>query len=107
MRPSLLILTLLLSTPAMAAGPADRPPDLKPVPGGVPGPDDAPPVTIKESKQGSVIEYRANGKLYMLKVIPRVGKPYYLMDRNGDGAFARHEGPGSGLTPPMWVVKEF
>jgi hypothetical protein len=102
-----LLLALLFSGAAVAATPSDRPPDLKPVPDGPPGPEDAPAVTIKPSPQGRVVEYRANGKLYMLKIIPRVGKPYYLIDNRGDGQFARHESLDSGMRPPMWVIKEF
>lgn len=107
MRYPVLLLTLLLSSLAVAVGPSDRPPDLQPVPDGPPGPDDAPPVTIKPSSPGRVVEYRANGKLYMLKVIPRYGKPYYLIDQRGDGQFARQDSLDSGMRPPMWVIKEF
>ena len=106
MRYPVLLLTLLLSGLVIAAAP-DQPPDLKPVPDGAPGPGDAPPVTIKPSSQGRVVEYRANGRLYMLKVIPRVGKPYYLIDQKGDGQFARQDSLDSGMRPPMWVIKEF
>lgn len=107
MRYSVLLLTLLMSGLVAAAPPSDRPPDLQPVPDGAPGADDAPAVTITPSSQGRVVEYRANGKLYMLKVIPRVGKPYYLIDSKGDGQFARQDSLDSGMRPPMWVVKEF
>lgn len=107
MRYPVLLLTLMLSGVAVAAPPSDRPPDLKPVPDGAPGPEDAPPVTIKPSAPGRVIEYRANGRLYMVKVIPKVGKPYYLIDQKGDGTFARQESLDSGMRPPMWVIKEF
>lgn len=103
----ILLLTLLLSSPAAAVGPSDRPADLKPVPDGPPGPGDAPPVTIKPSSPGRVVEYRANGKLYMLKVIPRYGTPYYMIDQRGDGQFARQDSLDSGMRPPMWVIKEF
>jgi len=107
MRYPVLLLTLLLSGLVIAAAPSDQPPDLKPVPDGAPGPGDAPPVTIKPSSQGRVVEYRANGRLYMLKVIPKVGKPYYLIDSKGDGQFARQDSLDSGMRPPMWVIKEF
>lgn len=107
MRVPLLLLTLLLSGVAVAATPSDGPSELKPVPDGAPGPDDAPAVTIKPSSQGRVVEYRANGRLYMLKVIPKVGKPYYLVDQKGDGQFARQDSLDSGMRPPMWVIKEF
>ena len=102
-----LLLVLLFSGAAVAVTPSDRPPGLRPVPDGPPGPEDAPAVTIKPSPQGRVIEYRANGRLYMLKIIPRVGKPYYLIDNRGDGQFARQERLDSGMRPPMWVIKEF
>lgn len=105
MRIPLLILTLMLSGLAVAQ-PSDRPPVVQPVPDVAPG-EDAPSVTIRPSSQGRVIEYRANGRLYMLKVIPRVGKPYYLVDQKGDGQFARQDSLDSGLRPPMWVIKEF
>ncbi|MHB1051556.1 MAG: DUF2782 domain-containing protein [Thiobacillus sp.] len=107
MRYPILLLALMLSSLAVAAPPSDRPPGLKPVPGGAPGPDDVPAVTIKPSGQGRVVEYRTNGKLYMIKVIPKVGKPYYLIDSKGDGQFARQDSLDSGMRPPMWVVKEF
>lgn len=105
MRIPLLILTLMLSGLAVAQ-PSDRPPVVQPVPDVAPS-EDAPSVTIRPSSQGRVIEYRANGRLYMLKVIPRVGKPYYLVDQKGDGQFARQDSLDSGLRPPMWVIKEF
>ena len=107
MRYPVLLLTLMLSSVAVAATPADRPPNLKPVPDGAPGPDDVPAVTIKPSAQGRVIEYRSHGKLYMLKVMPKVGKPYYLIDQKGDGQFARQDSLDSGMRPPMWVIKEW
>ncbi|MHB1352138.1 MAG: DUF2782 domain-containing protein [Thiobacillus sp.] len=107
MRYPVLLLTLVLCGAAVAAAPDDRPPELAPVPDGPPGPGDAPEVTIKPSAQGRVVEYRANGRLYMLKVIPKVGKPYYLVDQKGDGQFARQDSLDSGMRPPMWVIKEF
>ncbi len=107
MRYLVLLLSLLLSGAAVAAAPSDRPPGLKPVPDGPPSADDAPPVTVTPSTQGRVVEYRSHGKLYMLKVIPKIGKPYYLIDQKGDGQFARQDGLDSGMRPPMWVVKEF
>ena len=107
MRHPVLLLTLLLSGLAVAATtPSDRPPELKPVPDGPPGANDAPSVTIKPSGQGKVEEYRNNGKLYMLKITPKYGKPYYLIDPRGDGRFERQETLPN-LQPPHWVVKEF
>jgi hypothetical protein len=107
MRHSVLLLTLLLCGPTFADVPLERPPEIRPVADEAPALDDAPPVTIRPSSQGRVIEYRANGKLYMLKIIPKVGKPYYLIDEKGDGQFARQESLDSGMRPPLWVIKEF
>lgn len=107
MRYPVLLLTLMLSGLVVAAAPSDQPPGLQPVPDGPPSPDDAPPVTITPSGQGRVVEYRANGRLYMLKVTPKVGKPYYLVDQKGDGQFSRQDSLDSGMRPPMWVIKEF
>jgi hypothetical protein len=107
MRYPVLLLTLILSGFAVAAPPSDRPPELAPVPDGAPAPGDEPSVTIKESGQGQVVEYRANGKLFMLKVIPKGGKPYYLVDRTGDGQFVWQGNLGADFQPPMWVLIEF
>ncbi len=99
---------ILLSLFAAAWAGAVPPPDVKPVPDGPPSASDAPPVTIKPSGKGRVEEYRtANGRVYMVKVIPKVGKPYYLIDQKGEGFFTRRDSLEGGLQPPMWKVKEF
>ena len=70
-------------------------------------PVDEPQVTITKQTEQTVEEYRANGRLYMIKVIPKVGKPYYLVDDRGDGKFARQESLDSGIRPPRWVIHRF
>lgn len=45
-----------------------------------------PKVTIKRSGEEVVEEYRLNGRLYMVKITPSKGLPYYLMDSDGDGS---------------------
>jgi hypothetical protein len=107
MRYPVLLLTLLLNGLAIAAPPSDQPPGLTPVPDGPPGPNDGSTVTIKPGSQGGQVEeYRSGGQPYMLKVTPKVGKPYYLVDPSGDGRFNRME-TLPGLQPPQWVVKDF
>lgn len=65
-------------------------------------------VTITTRKEETTIEeYRVGGKLYMIKVTPKHGKPYYLVDDLGDGRFARQEGLDSGVRVPRWVIKKF
>ena len=43
-------------------------------------------VTIKKRGKEVVEEYRMNGQLYMIKITPSKGLPYYLVDSDGDGS---------------------
>lgn len=45
-----------------------------------------PQVTIKKRGKEVVEEYRINGQLYMIKITPSKGLPYYLVDSDGDGS---------------------
>jgi len=64
-----------------------------------------PEVSIIRTEQETIEEYRVNGRLYMVKITPLIGKPYYLIDENGDGQM---EGKISDIynTPrvPQWVL---
>lgn len=51
-------------------------------------------------------EYRIGGQLYMIKVIPSKGRPYYLIDNDGLGQFVRSDFQPS-ISPPLWVIKRF
>lgn len=44
-----------------------------------------PDITIIRKGKKTIQEFRKNGELYMVKVIPVVGPSYYLIDTNGDG----------------------
>ena len=68
---------------------------------------DEPQVTITKHAEQTVEEYRVGGKLYMIKITPKVGPPYYLVDDLGDGKFSRQERLDSGLRVPRWVIKRF
>ena len=68
---------------------------------------DEPQVTISKQSGQTVEEYRANGKLYMIKITPKHGVPYYLVDDRGDGKFARQEGLDSGFRVPRWILCKF
>ena len=70
-------------------------------------PDDAPEVTITKETEQTVEEYRAGGKLYMIKITPKHGVPYYLVDDLGDGKFSRQESLDSGLRVPRWIIHSF
>jgi len=109
MRRAALLLFLVLAFPAAAA---DKLPDLQPLPEPPPPPPGVadqslePQVTITQHGQDKVEEYRMNGKLYMLKVTPPGGKPYYLIDRQGNGTWVR-DSLDSGLVVPQWVIRNF
>lgn len=114
MRRIALIALMCLAAPALAADEkAGRPKDLQPIPEPPPPPagmqDDAgePQVTIKKQEGGTVEEYRANGRLYMIKVTPAHGHPYYLIDQRGDGQFTRQDNLDSGVRVPQWVLFQF
>jgi len=74
---------------AMAVGLAeaaeDAPPRLEPLP--EPEAEEEalqPEVVIRKRGENVIEEYRIGGQVYMIKVIPPVGPPYYLIDTDGD-----------------------
>jgi len=111
MRQSLLILALLAALPVAAQQapvklqPLPEPPP--PPPGMQLDPELEPQVTIIRRGEDKVEEFRVNGKLYMVKVTPPHGVPYYLIDDKGDGQMMRQTPLDSGLRVPMWVIKTF
>jgi len=114
MRTTLSALLLFLALPVAAQ--TSRPADLQPLPEPPPPPpgmiDDPglePQVTIRHRGEDRVEEYRIHGKLYMIKVTPPHGTPYYLVDPKGDGGFVRKDlGVGyKALSVPMWVIRTF
>ncbi len=101
-----------LSLSAMAAQPLNVNADpLPPPPAMDPAqsttPDEEPEVTITKQVEQTVEEYRVGGRLYMIKITPKNGAPYYLVDDKGDGKFARMESLDSGLRVPRWVLHRF
>jgi hypothetical protein len=109
--PLFLIIAVLgiVSLPAVAQAP--KPPVLQPIPEPPPPPpgyelDPAvePQVTILKRGTDTVEEYRIGGKLYMIKITPVTGRPYYLVDHKGDGQFARQDAFDARTRPPMWVI---
>jgi hypothetical protein len=71
-------------------------------------PEPEPQVSSREENGETVQEYRINNKLYMMRVTPKGGHPYILMDLKGDGTFTRQDAPVDGrLRVPQWVLMEF
>jgi hypothetical protein len=62
-----------------------------------------PDVTIRKEKEQTVEEYRINGELYKVKVIPKHGKPYYLLYPNGPAGKPVRRELGE-LQTPYWVI---
>lgn len=103
--------TLALLAASSAFG-QQRPADLQPLPEVPPPPPmvdnvPEPQVTIVKRGEDTVEEFRVNGKLYMMKVTPPHGKPYFLVDQKGDGNWSRQDNNDSGLRVPMWVITTF
>ncbi len=109
MRPLILIFTLLLLPVAVTAQP--EPPGLESIPDGAPAPPPLsseslePEVTIIQRREQTVEEYRIKGQLYMVKVTPRKGLPYYLLDTDGDGDLdSRQDELSPRMMVPHWVI---
>ncbi|MGD8830607.1 MAG: DUF2782 domain-containing protein [Pseudomonadales bacterium] len=64
-----------------------------------------PDVTIIEEENRTVTEYRQNGYLRMIRVVPKVGKPYYLVPRDQTKGYEDLEEADTLL--PNWVIVEF
>ena len=83
--------------------PVPAPPDLPdPLQSGQPI---EPEVTIIHRDDAVIEEYRLNGKMYMVKIIPAIGKPYYIIDRDGDGQMeTRMSEIYDDFNVPQWVL---
>lgn len=108
---TLILLAFCLPLGAFAA---ELPPQLEPLPEPPPMPagyetDPAvePQVTIVKRGEDSIEEYRINGELYMQKVTPFHGTPYFLVKETVDGGWSRMDGPGERLAVPSWVLFRF
>jgi hypothetical protein len=107
---TLCIALILASLPALADDKAPSPPKgSTPVPDGAPTAKDIqePTITIRSKGAERHEEYRLRGKLYMIRVTPPKGKPYYLIDQMGRGEFTRHDGPAVPTAVPHWVIHTF
>ena len=64
-----------------------------------------PDVTLIASEERTVYEYRQNGQLRMIKVVPSFGRPYYLVPRDPTQGFGDLE--QARTLVPEWVIWEF
>lgn len=67
-----------------------------------------PDITIIRKGKKTIQEFRKNGELYMVKIIPKVGPAYYLIDTNGDGNIdVRGNDLDSGTNINQWKLFEW
>ena len=71
------------------------------VPARIRGPD----VTLIAGAERTVYEYRQNGQLRMIKVVPKFGPAYYLTPRDPTRGFGDLEQADSLIAE--WVLREF
>ncbi len=65
-------------------------------------------VIIQDTKTDIVEELRINGQLYAIRITPKRGVPYYLVDSDGDGNLeTRKNDTDPALLIPAWVIKRW
>jgi hypothetical protein len=111
----LLGLALLLPLSLAAQDELERPPEIPPegaaeapLPPKVQDEQVEPTVTIRDEEGKRIEEYSRNGQVYMVKVTPEKGVPYYYIDSDGDGQL--ETSPTHDLEqvkPVYWKVKEW
>jgi hypothetical protein len=68
-----------------------------------------PTVTIRDEEDRQIEEYRMNGRVYMVKVTPKKGVPYYYIDSDGDGQLELDptQQAMNPVQPVYWKIKEW
>ena len=64
-----------------------------------------PDVVIIAGEDKVIYEFRQNGQLRMVRVVPSWGKPYYLVPRDSTSGFGDLE--RADMLLPQWVIAEF
>ena len=76
-----------------------------PIPPKVPGEQLVPTVEITEREGERIEEYSQNGRVYMIKITPNSGPPYYLVDPDGSGDYEmRRHSAGMDIQVPQWSL---
>lgn len=101
-------LTAAATAAAAAAPTAPAPPEDAPevpeLPPSYQGERVEPEVTIIETERDVIYEYRVRGQLYMVRVQPQIGPPYFLLDTNGDGQLDSQQSDPRNIAIPQWVL---
>jgi hypothetical protein len=106
--------TLMFAFALNAAAQKAPPPDLEPLPEAPPpapeiaaDPELEPQITIVRRNNETIEEYRVGGRLTMIKVTPKSGRPYYLVADAAYGTWVRRDSLDTGLKVPMWLLFSF
>lgn len=111
MRHYLVLSLVIISTTSLAQQAADFAP--VPEPPELPMPVQSgetlePDITIIRKGKKTIQEFRKNGQLYMVKIIPAAGPAYYLIDTDGDGNMdVRRSDLEKGLQVNQWKIFEW
>lgn len=62
-------------------------------------------VTIIEGRERTVYEYRQNGVLRAIRVVPDLGRPYYLVPADPTRGYGNLE--QADMLVPQWILMEF
>ncbi len=107
---NILLAALLLSALTVNAGPIPQNleplEDIPPPAIGNEGDIDEPEITIIKKGEDIVEEYRIGGELYMMKITPPHGKPYYMHKEDKGGEWI-NDGPTPPLSVPKWTIFRF
>ena len=68
---------------------------------GLRGPD----IVIIAEEERTIFEFRQGGELRMVRIVPQVGKPYYLVPRDQTKGYGDLE--RADMLLPSWVIVEF
>ena len=77
-------------------------PDVAPSP--VTGESVEPEITIRETEQAVIYEYRVRGQMYMVRIQPQFGPPYYLIDTDGNGTLDMRDSSPTNIAIPQWLL---
>ena len=64
-----------------------------------------PEIKIQQFDNREVQEYSVNDRVYMVKITPAAGSPYYLVDPDGTGEMEyKRDTVGLEVNPPRWTL---
>ncbi len=62
-------------------------------------------IEIIQGEDRTIYEYRSNGILMMIKVVPKKGKPYYMVPADGSAHYEALDHKNK--LYPQWVILEW